>query len=471
LSAPALWIALPFAAGLTLALVGARRLTGWWAAGVAGALALAAMFLPVDAPIPLGGSRLLVESALPVLGRRFVLADHARPLVALLYGSGFFWLGAMRAFGYPRRDGGVGLAALAALTAALAIQPIIYAPLFIFAAALVCVPLLAPPEGGASRAAQVFVTFQLLALPFLLTASSMLAGLEGSPAGLETVARPGALLGGGFLLLLGVFPFHAWLPVVAEHSRPLAGAFVLAVFPLAALVWGVQLMERFVWMRNAPEVHTLLRFTGMATLLAGGVWSAFQGNLARQLGFSALVETGLLLTALGLGAGGLPVVFALALARAASFLLWGAGLAELLRHAPAGDFASVAGLMWRAPLGGLAAALGHFSAAGLPLLAGFAARLALLDSLSSADPTAALGVWAGMLGMAIGATRALAALVTTGADHASPRKEGTLLRGRPSLRGAGLLLGCLLIPLMGIFPQWFARLSTLLAAAFPNLSP
>jgi formate hydrogenlyase subunit 3/multisubunit Na+/H+ antiporter MnhD subunit len=107
----------------------------------------------------------------------------------------------------------------------------------------------------------------------------------------------------------------------------------------------------------------------------------------------------------------------------------------------------------------------------LPLLAGFAARLALLDSLSSADPTAALGVWVGMLGMAVGATRALAALVTTSGDHASPAKQGVPLRGRPSLRGAGLLLGCLLIPLMGIFPQWFARLSTLLAAAFPNLSP
>src|SRR5690606_20747513 len=118
---------------------------------------------------------------------------------------------------------------------------------------------------------------------------------------------------------------------------------------------------------------------GLAALL-GGLWAAGQQNLGRMFGYAAILAGGYSLQAIGLGgAAGVQAFFALFIAH--SLALWAGAfaLSRLLR--PGEAAAEVPELTQQAPQHPLAAAVLLVSLAalaGLPLLAVFPGRLAVL---------------------------------------------------------------------------------------------
>ena len=87
-------------------------------------------------------------------------------------------------------------------------------------------PLMAHlPEGTSMIATQVaspFLTpFKMslvgalfLAMPFILFAGWLLAGVESSPGDIELVVQSATLLALGFSFLLAVFPLYSWIPLL-----------------------------------------------------------------------------------------------------------------------------------------------------------------------------------------------------------------------------------------------------------------
>ena len=186
---------------------------------------------------------------------------------------------------------------LALLIAALAVEPFLYAALLIEITVLIAIPLLAPPNTKPGRGVFRFLAFQTFGMPFILFTGWMLAGLEASPGDLQVALQAGVLLGIGFGFLLAVFPFHSWLPMLAEVGNPYIVAFIFYMLPGMVSLFGLGFFDRFVWLRESESAYQLIRGIGMVMVVVGGVWAAFETHLGRMLGHAAIMETGLTLLA------------------------------------------------------------------------------------------------------------------------------------------------------------------------------
>lgn len=200
---------------------------------------------------------------------------------------------------------------------------------------------------------------------------------------LATPASPGlqslifVLLFGGLAVRLALFPFHAWLPVVAQHGTVAVG---LAL--LAGVKVGVYALLRFVFpllpvatQQWADAVIAL----GLAGMGYGALLALMQKDLRRLLAFAVVSHTGALLVGLfalnlpGLQ-GSLLLSLNLGLATAGLFLV--AGL--LQRRLGVTRFYRLGGLFDAAPLLGLTFLVVVLGSIAMPGTPGFeAAHLAL----------------------------------------------------------------------------------------------
>ena len=203
MSAPVVWILIPGGvAGLLFLIRRWERLTLTLGTFTALALAGAARLLPVGDVVNIGPWSLKLGDTLMVLGRRFVLQSDDLPMLTLIYLVAALWLATASIARPGNMFVPIALGVISLLTAALAVDPFLYAALFIEIAALLIVPVLVRPGERAGRGVLRFLTFQTLGVPFILFTGWMLAGVEASPGDLESVLRASLLLGFGFAFLL-----------------------------------------------------------------------------------------------------------------------------------------------------------------------------------------------------------------------------------------------------------------------------
>jgi NADH:ubiquinone oxidoreductase subunit 2 (subunit N) len=267
------------------------------------------------------------------------------------------------------------------------------------------------------------------------------------------------------LLLLAIFPFHTWIPMLFDETDPYSAAFVVFTLPVMISLFGVSFLERYAWLRNSQGLYELLRSAGLLMMAAGGLWAAFQKDFGRMLGFAVIAEIGFTLLALSLPrGGGLDIIFASLIVRAAAVLLWAVSL-NGLRHLSAElSFQALQGIGRQFPF--LAAGLlgAHLSLAGFPALAGFPTRLGLWQELAGVDAWSAWGALLGSLGLLAGGIRSMAVLVMRPPD-AEP------LEARIPLRFSILaILGLGIVLLLGVFPQLYQQWLPSLVRIFPNLA-
>ncbi|MDH5507551.1 MAG: proton-conducting transporter membrane subunit [Anaerolineae bacterium] len=480
MNAPVIWIIFPgLLAGLLLLGRRAERITAAAAAVVALVLAWTAWQVPIGEALAVGSFSLKIAANLSVFGRDFVLAESLRPFLAMLYLVTAFWiLGA-----YLAKPGNLfiplALAIVSLLTAALAVEPFLFAALIIEIAVLLFIPLLAPPGKAASRGVFQFLSFQTLGMPFILFTGWMLAGVEASPSDLALVVRAGMLLGLGFAFLLAIFPFHSWMPMLGEDANPYVVAFLVFVLPGAVSLFGLGFLNRYTWLREAENIFVVLRSVGALMVVVGGGLAAFQTHLGRMLGYAAMLATGFSLLAIGLGgASGLELYFALFLPRALAFVFWGIGLSFFLSQSQGGlSFSAVRGLGLKFPFMAGTLLVSQFTTAGVPLFAGFPPRYALLNTLAGVHPAAAVSALIGSLGMLVGALRTMTALLGT------PKGDAARLAGKPGgwvflsaekpqlLMGVFFAIVCGLNVMVGLFPHRFYAAFAHLLPMFDKLLP
>lgn len=461
MSAAMLWIGIPLAVAILLWLFQSHRvLTLVIAAAVSLVLMLLAWLLPVDNAILLGPISLEITSTVVILGRRFVLTAGDSRLLVLIYGVGSAWFLAGLVVRVNRFFAPLGLAMIALLVGALAVQPFLYAALLVEMAVLVSVPLLSPPGRPVGKGVLRYLIFQTLAMPFILFAGWVFGGVEINPADQELLVQSVALLGLGFAFWLAVFPLYTWIPLLMAEVSPFTAGFVLSMLPTVVLLLAMHFFNGFPWLWQYPSLGMALRVLGMLMAATGGVWAIFERSLKRLLGYAVIIESGYALLALSLGnMTGLALFATLFLPRLLALLLGSVAL-SLLAGGSSLTFSSVAGRLRHQPFAALALILAFFSLGGLPLLAGFPARLSLLESLAQEHLLIALWSAVGSLGLVLGGGRALASMVRSQEAWHSEESWSSrifLTAGSILLLGSGLFPGQVL-PMMAGLLAAFERL-------------
>lgn len=464
MNAPAFWIVLPLlVGGLTLFIRNQRVLT-FVGGSITILLTLVAFLIPIDEALQIGQLSFKINSSMDVLGRRILLTPAHGALLAILFGLTAMWLIGSNSVRAAERIVPLGLIITALLVASSAVQPFLYAALLIEMAVLLAIPMLLEPKQAPGPGLMRFLIYNTLAMPFILFAGWMLSGVEASPGDLALASQSAIILGLGFAFLFAIFPLYTWLPMLAEESNPYLVGFIFWILPTSTMIFGMGFLDRYSWIRNSPQLPMILQAAGLLMVVTGGLWSAFQRHLGRQMAYGTVTEIGFNLLALSLGTDrGIQIAFMLIIPRSLALMLWALALSKLREKQPSLRFRAVQGLAKIYPLTCAGLILAHLSTAGFPLLAGFPVRLALWDGLASQSLDLAIWMLIGILGLMAGAIRSMAVLVM------SPEEEDWQFREewKPGiLIGAGILL----ILFLGTFPQPLHLLLENLPSIFEHLN-
>jgi len=453
LSTPLVWVLLPmFVALITIIFYHRKLLSILLTSLTAFALAILAIFFPEDMTLSIGPLTLVLEENLNILGRQISIIYEMFPFIALIYTATGLWELSSGIAGVPEIFRPSSLAITALLTAALGVRPFLYAALLIETAILVSIPSLSPPSQKTNPGILRYLTLQTLAMPFVLLAGWLLTGVETLPADSPLVEQTMLLLGLGIAIWLAVFPFHSWVPMLSQVTSPLVMSFLLTIMPMTILVFVLNFIDRFTFLRELDRLFSSLRIMGVIMIVINGAWTAVQHNLKRALGYAGLTETGFCLLAMGLyDQGGLSWMMLLFPVRVLAFWLWGYSLTKMEEHIDSLELHTVQGFARLYPAISVGGVLAQFSLAGLPLLAAFPIKIALFSAAFKAGEGLGIISFIGGLGLFLFTLRLLSYLV-------SPR-DVTMPLGWLSLEKAHeyipILIIVLLLIIMGLFPNTF----------------
>jgi len=183
MSTAILWIIFPgIVSGVLLIFYKRKNLVFIVGTFVAILLAILAWRIPIGESINFASISFSIQDSLSILGRRLVLDNNDRSALLLIYlGLAFWFTGAWVArtslLFVP-----LGLAIAGLLTAALAVEPFLYAALIIEIVVLVSIPLLSSPGFQRGRGVVRYLTFQTLGFPFVLFTGWLLTGVDTNTA-------------------------------------------------------------------------------------------------------------------------------------------------------------------------------------------------------------------------------------------------------------------------------------------------
>jgi formate hydrogenlyase subunit 3/multisubunit Na+/H+ antiporter MnhD subunit len=343
------------------------------------------------------------------------------------------------------------------------------------------VPILASPNKPPGRGVLRYITLQSLGFPLLLFTGWIFERLSTGQGSEVMQIQVLFLIALGLLLMLGVFPFHTWIPMVAQESHPYTSSFVFYILPFSVMLVGLNYLDRFVWMQSEEIIFEGLAYLGAVMVLLGGLWASFQENIGRMLGFAAMLEIGLSLLAVSLtnisqiSDPALGIFFSLTVPRALSLAVWALALIVLSYritavHEDEHNFIAtlslkqISGFARSLPFASVGLVLAIFSIGGFPLLAGFPGRFALLSLLERKPPIIAAFTLIGLIGLMIAALRTMAVLMLPRGDIGWNSMESWSER-------IFLGIGALLLILVGVLPQIYTPFLAQMAQVFSNILP
>ncbi|MGE5375619.1 MAG: proton-conducting transporter membrane subunit [Bacteroidota bacterium] len=447
MNAPFIWIIFPLGIGFLLLFITNQRVLSILGGLVGLFLAATAQFIPIDTALNIASFSLKIQSSATFFGRSLLILPAEGSLLTIIYGAVALWFFGAEAANTAKRLVPIGFMITALMVASLAVEPFLYAALFIQMAILLAIPLMTNIYTAPSKGITRFLVYQTLAMPFILLAGWLLGGVESSPGDLALVTQSASILGLGFAFLLAIFPLYTWIPMLAEEVSPYILAFLLWILPTVTIIFCAGFIDRYSWIRTSPQLITALRLAGLAMLVTGGVFAAFQRNLARIMSYGAIAETGFSMLALSLDVRiGVPVLFMLIPARALGLAVWSLAVTVIKGHVQTLRFGATQGILRVLPFAGAGMIIAALSTSSFPLLAGFPGRLALWESLARNSLTAALWMGIGIAGLLTSTIRSLAVI--------SMAEEYTSWKPRETLAQRIMLgLGVTGLFILGIFPQ------------------
>jgi NADH-quinone oxidoreductase subunit L len=189
-----------------------------------------------------------------------------------------------------------------------------------------------------------------------------------------------------FLIYLGAvgksaqFPLHVWLPDAMEGPTPVS-ALIHAATMVTAGVYMVTRTEPLFAL--VPGVLTLIAWVGAFTALLAATMACVEGDIKRVLAYSTVSQLGYMMAAAGSGAAAAGFLHLLThgLFKALLFLAAGA----VIHAVGTNDIFRMGGLFRAMPQTGIVFIVGTLALAGVPPLAGFFSKEAVLGGVWEAQ--------------------------------------------------------------------------------------
>jgi NADH-quinone oxidoreductase subunit L len=191
-------------------------------------------------------------------------------------------------------------------------------------------------------------------------------------------------------------PFHTWLPDAMEGPTPVSALIHAATMVTA----GVYLICRtHPIFEAAPDVQHLAAILGLVTLLAAGLIALVQWDIKRVIAYSTMSQIGYMFVAAGIGAYGFAMFHLVTHAFFKALLFLAAGL--VIHHLDGEqDIRKMGGLRKEMPFAHAVFLIGTLALVGIPPLAGFWSKDAILAGTVADDSV--LG-WTLLAGGVLGA--------------------------------------------------------------------
>jgi NADH-quinone oxidoreductase subunit L len=178
-------------------------------------------------------------------------------------------------------------------------------------------------------------------------------------------------------------PLHVWLPDAMAGPTPVSALIHAATMVTA----GVYLVIRSHVLFELSEVALpIVLVIGIATMLFAATCAIAQMDIKRVLAYSTISQLGYMFVAVGMRAYGVAMFFLVAHAFYKALLFLGAGSA-IHGLGDIQDLRLMGGLRRRMPVTFITMAIGALSQAGIPILAGFYAKDALLEVAQHTERT------------------------------------------------------------------------------------
>ena len=206
---------------------------------------------------------------------------------------------------------------------------------------------------------------------------------------------PTAVTAAAVLLAIGAigksaqFPLHIWLPDAMEGPTPVS-ALIHAATMVAA---GVFLVAR-VWplFEAAPAARMLLLVVGTVSALGAAAIAVAQRDIKKVLAYSTISQLGFMFAALGAGAWQVAFFHLVTHAAFKALLFLSAG--SVIHGSGTQDLAEMGGLRRHMPVTFVVWIIGVGALVGVPPLAGFFSKDAVLDAVWLSAPVAAVALFA-----------------------------------------------------------------------------
>lgn len=455
MNAPVIWIVIPiFISILLIAGLRWRGVVVYIGMGTSLFLAALAWWLPVGEAIGKGTLSFEIYQSLLIFGREITFTNYEKPVVSLLYLGTAFWMGGATAARIDPEFIPISLSITAMFVTSLLVEPFLYAALIIEIIVLGCVVLLNSFQVSGRKGILRFWILETLGMPFILFLGWMLAGVESNPGEATLVTQVAIFAAFGFSLLLAIFPFHTWIPMIAEETHPYISGFVFYIISFAIPLFCLSFLDRYNWLYTSPWLFVYLRLTGVIMVITGGFGAIFQNHLGRLMGFAMLLETGNTLLTISIGIGVeanriyLAIFFMFMLLRCLGLGMLALSLSIIRSRSGSLSYNQITGVGRNLMLATITVFVGFLTLGGFPLTAGFPVHLSLWQHLFQQFPLAAYAEILGSICLLVASLRAVAILVTGSDEHPWSITETFSER-------LLLMIAFSLIMLVGLFPQWF----------------
>ncbi|NMC61274.1 MAG: hypothetical protein GYA51_18125 [Candidatus Methanofastidiosa archaeon] len=245
------------------------------------------------------GAALSGNESFTILGRSLNITYDDLPLVGILYLVTCLWISATF-FYFPNEFFPVFCVIYTALSiASLSIDPFLYSVLILFLANIIYLPVLSLSKFTQIKGRMRFLVFQMLSVFLILLAGWILAGGEIAPVEEDQLFLSSILLGVGIALWLGVFPFHTWIPLLAEEVSFFPFGFLMTLLPVSGIIMLLKFLNNFAWLREYAAIYPALQYLGAIMIFIGGIGAFFQKSITRMSAYTFIFGIGLLLCSVG----------------------------------------------------------------------------------------------------------------------------------------------------------------------------